>query len=68
MKTARMVPKFQAYLAAIKDRTEPSHRLEDWTRHIGDPEATDRDLARYLKSLMPRWSPFEASAVNRARG
>ncbi|HEY2154001.1 MAG TPA: DUF1570 domain-containing protein, partial [Isosphaeraceae bacterium] len=40
-------PKLRAYLAAIKPRRDPSHRLEDARAHFGDLDVLDKHLRRY---------------------
>lgn len=52
MKTDELLPKFRAYLKAIRDRDDAGHRPEDWEAHFGDPKAMDRGLASYLKKLL----------------
>ncbi len=49
MKTAKMLPKFQAYLKTIAKRDDPNLRVADWTAHFGNSKVTDRDLAAYLQ-------------------
>jgi Protein of unknown function (DUF1570) len=47
MKSPGLMPKFQAYLAAIKPRRDASHRLEDARAHLGDLKKLDDDVRRY---------------------
>lgn len=51
MKNPRILPKFREYLAAIAGRKDAKSRLEDWSKHLGDPAATDRALVQYLADL-----------------
>jgi hypothetical protein len=50
MKDPARLPKFRAYLAAIKPRRDASHRLEDAREHLGDLDALDKILRRYARS------------------
>jgi hypothetical protein len=47
MKSPGLMPKFQAYLAAIKPRSDASHRLEDARAHLGDLKKLDDEVRRY---------------------
>jgi hypothetical protein len=46
MKTPALLPRFQAYLAAIYPRTNRNERLNDAERHLGDLDRLDQDLRR----------------------
>ncbi len=48
------LPKFRAYLDAIRPRTDASHRLEDAKTTLGDLDALDRDLSRKAALLVRR--------------
>jgi hypothetical protein len=50
MKDPARLPKFRAYLAAIKTRRDPSHRLDDARAHLGDLDALDVHLRKYAKN------------------
>jgi hypothetical protein len=47
LKSPAMLPKLQAYLAAIKPRRNAEHRLEDARAHLGDLKKLDDDVRRY---------------------
>lgn len=47
-----LLPKFRAYLDAIRPRRDATHRLEDVRDHLGDPEGLDRSLARHANQLL----------------
>jgi hypothetical protein len=54
MRTPSKLPKFRAYLQAIRQRREPSHRLEDARAHLGDLARLDKDLRQYRnKQIRP---------------
>jgi hypothetical protein len=54
MRTPAKLPKFRAYLEAIRPRREPSHRLEDAKAHLGDLARLDKDLRQYRnKQIRP---------------
>jgi hypothetical protein len=44
MKDPAKLPKFRAYLAALRDKPEPSKRIEVATTHLGDLEKLDREV------------------------
>ncbi len=50
MKEPARTPKLRAYLAAIRPRRDPSHRLEDARAHLGDLDALDKHLRRYARN------------------
>lgn len=51
MRTPARLPQFRSYLEGIRGRRDPSHRLEDWTKSLGDPSKLDRELLAYLKKI-----------------
>ena len=50
LKEPARLPKFRAYLAAIKGRRDPKHRLDDAREHLGDLDKLDTQLRKYPKS------------------
>ncbi len=50
MKDKDRLPKFRAYLAAIKGRRDASHRLDDASQHLGDLDKLDKVLRGWAKS------------------
>jgi hypothetical protein len=50
MKDPPRLPRLRAYLAAIKPRRDPSHRLDDAREHLGDLDALDKYLRRYTRA------------------
>lgn len=50
MKDKDRLPKFRAYLAAIKGRRDASHRLDDARQHLGDLDKLDKVLRGWAKS------------------
>lgn len=49
LKDPKRLPGFRAYLAAIKGRRDPSHRLDDARAHLGDLGRLNADLRAYKK-------------------
>lgn len=45
-------PGFRAYLAAVKARRGPEHRLDDVREHLGDVDDLDRALRAYVVRLV----------------
>lgn len=43
------LPRFRAYLAAIKGREDRSHRLDDATEHLGDLNRLDAEIRKYAR-------------------
>jgi hypothetical protein len=54
VKSPGMLPKFQAYLAAIKPRRNAEHRLEDARAHLGDLKKLDEAVHRYRTKQIGR--------------
>lgn len=46
------IPRFRAYLDAIRPRREPEHRLDDAMRHLGNLERLDRTLQQAARRLI----------------
>ncbi len=44
LKDPARLPKFRAYLAALRDKPDPARRIEIATTHLGDLEKLDRDV------------------------
>ncbi len=51
MQIPKLQPKFKAYLKAMQQRADASHRIEDWREHLGEPASMDRDLASHLQKM-----------------
>jgi len=51
LKSPARLPRLRSYLAAIRGRTDPKHRLDDARGHLGDLEKLDVDLRRYASRL-----------------
>lgn len=43
------LPQLRAYLDTLRNRRDPSRRLEDWSRAFGDPAELDRELLAYVQ-------------------
>ncbi|WP_406700779.1 DUF1570 domain-containing protein [Singulisphaera sp. Ch08] len=54
MRTPSKLPKFRAYLDAIRQRRDPSHRLEDARTHLGDLTRLDKELRQYRNKQVRR--------------
>jgi hypothetical protein len=52
MRTPAKLRGFRAYLAAIRERTDGSQRLEDASKHLGDPDRLDRDVRKHAGRLL----------------
>jgi hypothetical protein len=54
LRTPTKLPKFRAYLDAVRQRREPAHRLDDARTHLGDLDRLDKALRQYRdKQLRP---------------
>ena len=49
LKTKAVLPKFRDYLAAINARRDPKARVEDFGKHLGEPERVEAELRRYAR-------------------
>lgn len=52
LKTSAMLPKFRAYLDAIRPRRDPLQRLADARAHLGDLDRLDGELRKYASGLI----------------
>jgi hypothetical protein len=60
-----MIPRFRAYLAAIYDRKDRSHRLADAEAHLGPLDQLERAVQHYARQS-PRVSAFATKAKPRS--
>jgi hypothetical protein len=52
LKTTAMLPKFRAYLDAIRPRRDPAQRRADARAHLGDLDRLDRELRKHASGLI----------------
>ena len=52
MKTSSKLRGFRAYLEAIRERKDASHRMDDASKHLGDLDRLDRELRKHAQRVL----------------